>query len=271
MPFADEIKEMLGSGQDSSTEAPGTEPPGTEAPGTEAPTTEAPAEFETEAPSTEAPGTESPSTEAPTTEAPEEDEKDARIAALEAQLKEMATRAKPATAAPGSEAPTTEAPLEMIDFVGDQEVDTIVGSKEALNEFLNNALRSMFDTFSPGVSENVLRNIPNIVKSQVMTTVTLQKTVDDFYRENPDLANVREFVGIVGAEIASKNPDKPPRWIFEEAGKEARKRLKLKAAADKKTPAQKTTQPGGTKSGRGAKPAPKTGMAKEIDDMLKSS
>jgi hypothetical protein len=100
--------------------------------------------------------------------------------------------------------------------------------------------------------------------------------VSDFYVENPDLKAHKQFVGLVANDIASSNPDKinqpgGMKWIFKEAAKEARQRLKIKPAEKSKpTAGQAKTLPGGTRgSTRGTGPKEeKKGIAKEIDDML---
>ena len=245
--------------------------------GTEAPSTDAPAAA-TEAPSTDAPAvaTEAPASEAPTTDAPEElDELELlkqKNIELTARLEDLSGRVKLSTKAPETEAPSTDAPQELIDFLGDRGVDDVTSDKQMFNEFLNEVARRAVDLAGVTVSENVLRAIPDIVKTNVQQHAALRTMTDDFYRENEDLKGHKKFVGMVGAELASKNPDWKVEKVFSEAASESRKRLGMKKAAVKKVADTKPTLPGGTKGVKGAPDKAKAGkLAKEIDDMLSAA
>ena len=247
-----EIGIMLGELEDEA----GTDAPGTAAPGTDAP------------------GTAAPGTEAPTTDAPEDEEELDELETLRrekeeltARLEDLAGRVRLATDAPKTDAPTTDAPPELIDFLGDRGPDDVLSDKEMFNEFLNEVAKRAVELAGVKVSENVLRAIPDIVKTNVQQHAALRRMTDDFYNENEDLKGHKKFVGMVGAEIASKNPDWEVKKVFSEAAVESRKRLGLKKAAAKPASPAKPALPGGTKGKKGAVKDRK-GMAKEIDDML---
>lgn len=268
-PIKTEAPETSSPGTDApSTDAPETEAPKTDAPSTDAPKTDAPS---TDAPSTDAPETDAPETDAPTTEAP--DEKDEEIRKLREQLEELAARVKPATIPPkteppGTSVPQTEPPAELIDFVGEISLDEILGDKDKFNAFMRGVASTIVEQSGVGVSEDVLRAIPDIVKLQVTQFATLSKMTEDFYKENQDLAGQKQFVGMVSQELGSKNPDWELKKLFEETAKESRKRLSLKRPpADPVKPPKKPALPGGA-GGRKGKPVKKSGLAGELDAML---
>ena len=218
----DQIDAMLNVGEPTVTEAPFTESVATEAPGTEAPGTEAP---KTESPSTDAPGTESPATSAPTTGAPEDDELEKikkENEALRKQVEEGHKKKEPKTAAP-----TTEAPFEEIDFLGKEiDLDDLTRNPDLFNKVLNKVYKLGSDT-SQRFQETTLRNIPDIVKSNVIAQATLKKRVDEFYGNNEDLKPFKEVVAAVYEEVASENPDWKIGEVFGEVEKETRKKLEL--------------------------------------------
>jgi len=215
------------------TEAIATEPPGTDAPGTNAPVsdsplTEAPATGSpsTESPSTQAPSTESPSTNAPATDAP--DEKDKIIEELRAKLAEKESLK--------TDAPTTEAPLalDIQDFVGDLDIEDVMNDPAEFNKLLNKIYQQAVTDTRKVLGEGVLRSIPDIVRSNIITMANLQKASDQFYADNEDLRPFKKVVAAVFEELASENPDKRFDVIMKDVAPEVRKRLELHKQATKK-------------------------------------
>jgi hypothetical protein len=154
----DQIDAMLKIGESTVTDAPFTESVATEAPGTNAP-------------GTEAPKTNAPSTDAPTTKAPEDDELE-RIKkeneSLRKQVADAHEKKTPATKSPGTKAPATEVPFEEIDFLGKEiDLDDLTRNPDMLNKILNKVYKLGSDT-SKAFQETTLRNIPDIVKSNVV-------------------------------------------------------------------------------------------------------
>jgi hypothetical protein len=264
--FAKEIglmNDVLGDGQeDVSTETPSTESPGTEAPSTEAPTTDIPEDDL----STDAPGTDAPTTEIP--------DWVASIIQENEQLKAERNKA-PKTSAPSTSAPTTEAPFTNEDFLGDADIDEVLGDPEKFNQLLNSVLKKGME-MAKGITiqgnETVLKSIPDIVKSNISLVTNLKKASDDFYDSNPDLKPWKQAVASVFEEIASKNPDKTIQQNLETVGEEVRKRLKFqKTAVDKNKDNNKPPKLPGNKGNKRGSNQPETkGIAAEIEAMNKS-
>jgi hypothetical protein len=256
-----------------------TDPPGTQAPGTEAPGTEAPG---TEAPGTEAPGTEAPSTEAPTTEIPPEPTEEELLQKqreeLERTLAEKGihlTRA-PSTTAPSTRHPSTEAPFDPeaeVDFVGDQALDDTLGDKASLNALLNRVYKAGVGAGARMGTEKVLRSIPEIVQKNITAQSSIIKAREEFYKNNEDLKPFPRVVAETFQSIASENPEWKMEQLLNETEKLSRQRLNLhrKVMVPSANPKDK---PKFEKTPKGKKGAPKAkleGLAKELDDMQKST
>ena len=227
----DQIDAMLKIGEPTVTDAPFTDFIVTEAPETNVPATEAP---KTESPSTEVPGTSTPVTDAPTTEAPEEDKFEKvkkENEALRKQVADAHEKKTPVTKVPGTKAPSTKAPYEEIDFLGKEfNLDDLTRDPNILNKILNKVFKMGSDA-SRNFQETTLKNIPDIVKNNVVAQATLKKKVDEFYDANKDLKPFKKAVAAVYEELASENPDWELSKIFTETEKETRKRLELQKKA----------------------------------------
>lgn len=267
----DQIDAMLKIGEPTVTNAPFTESVATEAPGTNAPGTEAP---KTESPSTKAPETKAPATSAPTTEAPAEDELERfkkENESLRKQLNEASGKKSPATKAPGTKAPSTEAPFEEVDFLGKElDLDDLIRDPNILNKILNKVYKMGSDA-SRKFQETALKNIPDIVKSNIVVQATLKKKVDEFYESNKDLQSFKKVVSAVYEELASENPDWELSKTFSEVEKETRKRLELQKKTGA-TSAPTTSAPKGprfpkTKTSRGRQKPETSPLLEDIDKM----
>lgn len=144
----------------------------------------------------------------------------------------------------------------------DEDLDNVLNSSEGLNKLLNKANQMAI--------QHVQKAIPKVVQANVAQQIQLQETVSSFYSENDDLKPHRTFVGKVSERIMSEHPDWSMQKVLEETSKEARKRLKLKGKAEKKS----KTNPGFAKSRKtGKRPdsGKLKGREKEIADMLSAT
>jgi len=206
------------------------------------------------------------------TPAPAEGDVDPTVKALQDQVATLLEKVESlqgaAPAAPAAEAdgetPTTPASntlaaAELYDFVGDADLDTILSSKDDFNKFLSNVVNSTINT----TTENIYKNLPSAVSSQVTQQNGLKAIVDEFYEANADLLPVRKTVAAVSNEVAGEHPDFTLQQIFEETEIRTRKMLGLKkgeAVVEKPetpaaTPPKKPALPGkqGGRSGGGGK------------------
>ena len=121
--------------------------------------------------------------------------------------------------------------------------------------------------------ETTLRNIPDIIKSNIVVQATLKKKVDEFYTDNKDLKPFKKVVAAVYEELASENPDWEVSKIFNEVEKETRERLELQKKAGA-TSAPTTSAPKGpkfakTKSSRSRQKPNTSPLLEDIDEMNK--
>jgi len=184
------------------------------------------------------------------------------------------TEAKPPKEGEDVPTPTPQAaPGEPMDFIGDEDLDDILADKDKFNGVLTKIVTTSM--------ENILRSMPQVVNAQVKQQQTFQTYVDEFYKENEDLAPVRKTVGAVANEVHSEHPDWKLNQIFEETAARTRKMLGLKAKAlgkgedtpsvEEPSPAssqKKPALPGTQRGQKGKGSVPLTGQSKHISDVL---
>jgi hypothetical protein len=141
-------------------------------------------------------------------------------------------------------------------FMEGVDLDNLTRDASEFNKLLNKVLLkgiNIGEERSKSRTENVIRSIPEIVKTNIATVTSLSEASKKFYDENTDLVPYKKVVALTFEELASKNPDKKYSEILPEVGKEVRKKLNLKDLAinkdktitDKKPPSlpHRKTQP----------------------------
>ena len=216
---------------------------------------------------------------------PKPDDKDSIIESLRARVAELesARSPKPEPAPtdepepkPKPEPPKPQLTLEEQDFIGDLDVDDLVENKEGLNKLLNAVYAKAVSDTQKVVGEGVLKSIPDIVKTNIITVENLRKASEEIYNSNEDLKPFKKVVAAVFEEIASENPDKPYTELMDEVADETRSRLELVKKATDKTPnqnnnsnpprlPQKKSKPGNTR----AKPQTNS-LLNELEEMNKT-
>lgn len=192
---------------------------------------------------------------------------------LMAKLEELIS--KPAVATPPASTPGQAPPVAMtspgqvMDFVGDEDLDEILSDKEKFNALMSKAVQMAITNSG----ETFLKSLPSIVQTQVATQTTLRSQVDAFYNENTDLQPVKKVVGSVANEVAALHPDWELGQIFEETAKKVREMLGLKKGEVPVTsavnpPSQKPALPGAQRGGNRTGGAPLTALQKQIIDIL---
>lgn len=211
-----------------------------------------------------------PKVEEPKVEETKADERDQVIADLRAKLAEkVATEVKPA-----EKAAVKEAANEILDqdFIGDQDLDDLTRDSKEFNKLLNKIYRKAVSDASNSVSENTLKSIPDIVKTNLTMMQDLQKMSDEFYTENSDLKPFKKVVATVFEEMAAANPDKKYSEVVKDVAAESRKRLDLHKTATSKDTTKPTSPRLPSKGGRpGRSEQPETSsLQNELSEMNKS-
>ena len=220
---SEQIDEMLKVGfVEPEVEPPAEEPPIEDPPVEEPPIEEPPVE----------PPVVEPPAEPPVVEPPEElpaiDDLETIRKENENLRKRIEEMSAPKSTEPSAEPePAPEPKLDEIDFIGDADMDEITRDPKEFNKLLNKVFAQGINTSRTVLGEGVLRSIPDIVKTNVATVISLRESSEQFYKENKDLEPFKKVVSNVFEEIAAKNPDKKFSEILDDVGKEARKRLEL--------------------------------------------
>lgn len=219
----DDVEEMLKAFGEQIEDAPAEGEPSGDEPKEESPVEDKPTD---EPVATDTPTTDAPTTDSPTTDAPEEDEKDKTIRELREKLAEKEKVKEPELE---PEQPPEPPPLtfEEQDFIGDIDLDELARDPKEFNNLLNNLYKKAVTDTRNLLAENILRAIPEIVRSNITVMDNLKKASDEFYTNNQDLQPFKKVVATVFEEVASNNPGKPFEDLFPMVADEARKRLDL--------------------------------------------
>ena len=144
-----------------------------------------------------------------------------QVATLLQKVETLQTPAEPKVETPAADTLTQ---ADVYDFVGEADLDTILSSKDEFNKFLSSVVNSTINT----TTENIYKNLPSAVSSQVTQQNGLKAVVDEFYKENADLLPVRKTVAGVSNEVAAEHPEFTIEQIFKETETRTRAMLGLK-------------------------------------------
>lgn len=171
----------------------------------------------------------------------------------------------------GAQTPqTTQIEFEPIDFVGDQDIDEILDTKESLNKFM----MRVYESGARAAANIVSQQVPQQVSSTVTRAQAMKEIVDEFYSQNEDLDQMRHTVAMVASEIIKETPDVPMNDLMNQAAERTRKMLRLPPKS-KVTPKGKSISKNkrpafaGPNRGRGAKPKDRRdSLEKEVADLV---
>ena len=171
-----------------------------------------------------------------------------------------------AEAKPEADIPTTQA--EVMNFLENTSIDDLLEDPSKFNAVLNQVSQQAESRAEKRAVQRVLRSVPELVMGYITRHSAMNRMVDDFYKENSDLVNVKQTVAAVANDIHAKSPDLGVEDVFKQSAERTRKLLGLKkqAAATKRKP----TKPAFAKSGGARQVAPQVDpIQREINDLLK--
>lgn len=127
--------------------------------------------------------------------------------------------------------------------------------------------------------QQIFTAIPGLISSQVVQQNSINRTVNDFYRENDDLEHVKPVVSATSNQVHSEHPDWTVEKVLDEAATRTRTMLGLSKQAvsqvKKKNPSEvkKVVRKSGLHTKKpGAKTKPSqtktTKLEKEINDLM---
>lgn len=192
-----------------------------------------------------------------------------REKALLARLEEVTGKVPAAPETPASE-PTPTTAVTVPNFLEGLDLDEVLSTPENLNAALGRVYVQGMQEASKLAAEQIMRNLPQVISTYVTQHITLRETVDQFYKEHPQLKAVRRTVSQVANEIAADEPELSLEKVFAKSAERVYKMLNLTKQAPKEV--KKPSNPGFVNHRGNGSRAVKTpelaGLAKEITDLL---
>ena len=174
---------------------------------------------------------------------------------------------------------TQQPEFQHLQFVKDDEhLSNLLSDPNSLNTVLN----QIYESAVSKTREFYLTEVPTLVQAPIQQQLEMQEIRQDFYKRNPDLTGIKQFVGTVANEIASASPELNFAQVVEKTEGEVRTRLKMAAptaeaatpnASAKKTTTQRSTRSkrpafAGAKGSRQPAQAELTELEKDLNDVL---
>ncbi|MBT7082507.1 MAG: hypothetical protein HN929_13780, partial [Chloroflexi bacterium] len=157
---------------------------------------------------------------------------------------------------------------EIHNYLGETSIDDLLEDPSKLNAVLNNVAQNAQKGAQQQAVQQVLRSVPELVMGYITRHYAMNRMVDDFYRENVDLADVKQTVAAVANDVHAKNPDLGVDDVFKQSAEATRKLLGMKKEATTAVK-RKPKKPAFAKAGGARKPAPKiSAVQSEINDLL---
>ena len=168
----------------------------------------------------------------------------------------------------------------------DEDFDKIIASRgsfveyenkrtQALHNFYEAKIKAVLDQL-PSVQakavEEAMQKASEFVPQHIQTQLSLQKIVDKFYDDNPNLVPIRKVVGQVANKISAAHPEWGYDQVFAETAKQANRvvgMLNLPQADPKKANGTGPKPAFAKTPSAGRKPAvERTGIQKDIDMLI---
>jgi len=157
---------------------------------------------------------------------------------------------------------------EIMNFLENTSVDELLEDPTKFNAVLNQVSKRSTDVAVQNAVRHVLSSVPELVMGYITRHSTMNRMVDEFYRENSDLVNVKQTVAAVANDVHAKNPGLSVEQVFKQSADATRKLLGIKKqalAAAKRKPAK----PAFAKAGGARKKAPEvSNIQSQINDLI---
>lgn len=161
---------------------------------------------------------------------------------------------------------TSDAPDEQSLF-GDWSFDAIIEDENSFKKFLGEFAQKI----TTHTETRLLKKLPGTVSTLTTQQIEARQTVDSFYSEHPQLAEVKPYVAKVVSLVASEHADWALPQVLEESAKRAYKALGLKKQAKpagEKSP-RKPAFAGPARGKRGGNAdAAKSKLEKELEELM---
>ncbi len=116
-------------------------------------------------------------------------------------------------------------------FLEGIDMDDLLGDPARLNGVLQEVYNKALQQASRIALEHTYQTMPATVLHFSRQQYEMQKTIESFYAQNPELVERKTTVGSVANEIAAAHPEYTVEQLLDESAKQVRKMLGLKAQA----------------------------------------
>ena len=180
----------------------------------------------------------------------------------------MAGTITPPATAPVVPVPSATTPGMAIDFIGEEDVDEILSSKDKVNALLGKVMQV--------AAQHMTAQLPTTVQETVRQQNTVTEFVNTFYTENEDLKHVKSVVGAVANTVGREHQDWTLVQVLDETAKRTREMLGLPGKS-MATPSPPTAQnvpsrpaglPGSNKGGGRTPVGTQSELQRQINDIL---
>lgn len=162
---------------------------------------------------------------------------------------------------------TKDLALEESSLFGDWKFADIVQDEESFGKFLGDFAKKIMQN----TEERLLQKLPTTVSKLTAEQMEARKTVDSFYAEHQQLAEVKPFMAKIVSTVASEHADWDLPKVLEESAERAYKALGLKKQATQSQGKSTSAAPAfvGQSSGRRASAdTGKSKLEKELEELM---
>lgn len=156
---------------------------------------------------------------------------------------------------------------DLIDFVGDLDMDDVASDSKVFNTLLNKVLQQGIVVGKKLNQDSFATDVPQVVADQVSRFSQNQIMIDQFYKDNEDLINVKQVVKACATQVASENPDKGLEFVLKKAAENARKTLGFKRPVKQKSSDPNSAAFAKQKGGQRKKAKKISKLQQELDEL----
>lgn len=201
-------------------------------------------------------------------EEPEKKEDDDELTILKNQNASLMTKINELSGPKKAEEETQKPvlPKTVAETFKDLDPQDIMSSKEKFTEFLTN----LSEVIQINSTQKTLQSIPDVVGNFLTRKASTDEIKEKFYSDNPELAEVKDYVASVANVVASENPEMKIQDMLKETNVRVRKALNLTKEVKKKEEVRDRKKPAFGKnksSNRKSKPK-KDELESDLNAML---
>lgn len=155
------------------------------------------------------------------------------------------------------------------DFIGEIDMDDVASNPKIFNKILLAVVKKAVEISNQSNTKQLENVVPLTVKAQVKQYASSKDAIDEFYKDNPDLSNVRKVVKACAVQIVEENPEMKWEDILNKAAEKTRQTLGIERqnAGEKVGDLGDAAFAESKKHNRGKKKDNRTSQQKQIDEL----